>query len=197
MHVTHRPRSHERPNRPRLLQAGCRKARRTFVVASRRSVALAAAASLHSGGRDRSRCGHRRSRRERPAPAARRHYGRQPVVTTRTMPQPTTSYGSLAQVMPPRDGLPWPVLPRIRATRSALSPVPRGHLSHDRADQALPSSRGSTARPDESTSRRKRHRRQERVQPWQATGSSARIGSGVPRPLQLSLGFGRRDGQKH
>lgn len=56
-----------------------------------------------------------------PAPTARRHYGRQPVVTTRPMPQRTSTWVLLAQVTIPVTGSP-PVV--IVDSRNAVRPPP-------------------------------------------------------------------------
>ena len=65
-------------------------------------------------------CGHISSRN--PAPIASSLPRRQPVVTMRSMPQPTRSYRRLAQVIPPSDGLPDPSSPRaIRSCPRARS----------------------------------------------------------------------------
>ncbi len=168
MHVTHRPRSHERPNRPRLLQAGCRKARRTFVVVSRRTVAsataplftqlvalnVAAVADVLGGARS---CANRASSLR--APAGSDDARKAPAVKT---------YRWLAQVTPPSDGLPAPSstwtaqrsLSSACSSQASCKPAPTR-----RPLRALGQRLDSMSSLPTGT----RHRRQERVQPWHAT----------------------------
>jgi hypothetical protein len=142
MPVKHRPCSQERPNRSDLLQAGGRKAgrfssgdpgdcgsrrqggapparRRRRWPALRQYPLTATVAVLPAPG------GGRRS----PRSIASSLRGREPVVTTRVMPQPARTCRGLAQVTTPRDGLPArrqsgprkAVLPLARALRALCS----------------------------------------------------------------------------
>ena len=104
---------------------------------------------------------------------------RQPVVTTRTLPQRIRAYRDLSQVTTPRDGLPGTSL--SQTTQHGLpSPALCGSPQPSRLTGA-PQSLGSMAHLDGETSHRKRHRRQCRV-PRRQPENSARNGSGVPCP---------------
>ncbi len=104
---------------------------------------------------------------------------RQPVVTTRTLPQRIRAYRDLSQVTTPRDGLPGTSL--SQTTQHGL-PLPALGGSPQQSRQLdAPQSLGSMAHLDGETSHRKRHRRQCRV-PRRQPENSARNGSGVPCP---------------
>ena len=104
---------------------------------------------------------------------------REPVVTTRTLPQRIRAYRDLSQVTTPRDGLPGTSL--SQTTQHGLtSPALCGSPQPSRLTGA-PQRLGSMAHIDGETSHRKRHRRQCRV-PRRQPENSARNGSGVPCP---------------
>ena len=89
-------------------------------------------------------------------------------------------------VMTPCDGLPDPSSLSIVQRDPSSRPLPAG-LAQCRApkrQQRAPlRALGQRLISMDRLPTGKRHRRQERVQPWQATESSAQIGSGVPSPL--------------
>jgi hypothetical protein len=88
----------------------------------------------------------------------------------------------LAQVTTPSDGLPDPSSSWIAQRDPSSCPLPAGAVQI-RAEEAPLRALGQWLNSMDRLPTGKRHRRQERVQPWQATENSARIGSGVPSPL--------------
>lgn len=108
-----------------------------------------------------------------------------PVVTMRAMPQPTRTFRWLAQVTTPRDGLPDPSSSSIAQRDPSSRPLPAGSVrcrAAKRKQQAPLRALGQRLTSMNGLPTGARHRRQERVQPWQATENSAQIGSGVPSP---------------
>ena len=124
---------------------------------------------------------------------SRRHYGRQPVVTTREMPQPTRTYGRW------RSGRPQVTSsPRVnnadRATRSATSACcgprqPKCHLAHPEP-WGNGSPRWISFQQESAIDANATCRGGERI-------DLGKNGSGVPGPLLFPQRSGVRDGQKH
>jgi len=109
-----------------------------------------------------------------------------PVVTMRAMPQPTRTFRWLAHVTTPRDGLPDPSSLSIVQRDPSSRPLPAGSVQSrapKRQQRAPLRALGQRLISMLWLPTGRHHRRQERVQPWQATESSAQIGSGVPSPL--------------
>ncbi len=103
--------------------------------------------------------------------------------------------GRLAQVSAPSDGLSGSSSIWI-AQGGLVPPAPCGISTSPRRN-GVPPSLGLMAHLDGRASKGKDHRRQERVQPWQAMENSAQIGRGVPSSLQFPQRRGVRDEQKH
>ncbi len=113
---------------------------------------------------------------------------RQPVVTTRALPQRTSVLPGLSQVTTPRDGLPGASRPRT-VQRGLHPPAPRGPCQPWR-QPAHPEPWGNGS-PDGSPSRRKRHRRQCRVPRRPAvTRHETGVVSRVPRGSRNAKAFG-------
>jgi hypothetical protein len=109
-----------------------------------------------------------------------------PVVTMRAMPQPTRTFRWLAHVTTPRDGLSDPSPLSIVQRDPSSRPLPAGSVqcrAPKRQQRAPLRALGQRLTSMLWLPTGRHHRRQERVQPWQATKSSAQIGSGVPSPL--------------
>lgn len=86
-------------------------------------------------------------------------------------------------VMPPRDGLSDPSSSSTAQRGPTLCPLPAGSVqcrAPKRQQRAPPRALGQRLTSMLWLPTGRHDRRQERVQPWQATESSAQIGSGVP-----------------
>lgn len=107
---------------------------------------------------------------------------RQPVVTTRTTPQPTRTYWWLARVTTASDGLPDPSSSRAAQRGSPSARFPNGRRLTSRATRA-PQSPGSMAHLDGTASSRKAPSTPRAgAAAASSKGKSAQTGSGVPGP---------------
>ncbi len=109
-----------------------------------------------------------------------------PVVTMRAMPQPTKTFRWLANVTTPRDGLPDPSSLSIVQRDPSSRPLPAGSVqcrAPKRQQRAPLRALGQRLTSMLWLPTGRHHRRQERVQPWQAAENPAQIGSGVPSHL--------------
>ena len=118
--------------------------------------------------------------RQLSAPIAASLPRREPVVTLRAEP---ISAGFSSRFSPWRSPVMSSPAHHTVQPRNAVRPSARSpRASFDPARNPRTPEPWVMAQLDGSTSHRKRHRRQERVQPRQAATNTAQSGSGVPRP---------------